>query len=413
MLLRNRAVKVLALLIGVVVVVVMLGGSSGSNSSSIVVKTVKFGHHEDVDRDSLVEQRYQELQSIMKMPIDLPKAKGLEMAPVDEEYQRANATLLILARNSDVGAVMSTVRDIEKRFNSKFHYPYVFLNNKPFTQRFIDKVSQVTSGECFFESIEPEMWNPPASVNEQKMKMQMYKLSKDGIAYANKLSYHNMCRFYSINFYNHPRLRQFKYYWRFEPSTEYFCDIDYDVFKFMEYNNKVYGFTIALYDSEQTVESIWPLTMDFISKHPQYLHSNAAVDFLTEDMMNPHKNQVTGGYSTCHFWSNFEIADMNFYRGEAYSKWAAELENAGGFYYERWGDAPVHSIGVGLFADKSQIHWFRDIGYRHHPYTNSPNSEKCSGKYAAGDFTYDHLRDQNCLSNWWLYSMDSHERNLY
>lgn len=33
-------------------------------------------------------------------------------------------------------------------------------------------------------------------------------------------------------------------------------------------------------------------------------------------------------------WSNFEIADMDFWRGEAYTKFFEYLEREGGFYYE-------------------------------------------------------------------------------
>jgi alpha 1,2-mannosyltransferase len=51
------------------------------------------------------------------------------------------------------------------------------------------------------------------------------------------------------------------------------------------------------------------------------------------------------------------------------------LDKKGGFYYERWGDAPVHSIGAALFANKSQIHWFDDIGYRHEPFQHCPQGE--------------------------------------
>jgi alpha 1,2-mannosyltransferase len=29
---------------------------------------------------------------------------------------------------------------------------------------------------------------------------------------------------------------------------------------------------------------------------------------------------------------------------------------------QRWGDAPVHSIAAALFAPKSQLHFFKDIG---------------------------------------------------
>jgi hypothetical protein len=33
-------------------------------------------------------------------------------------------------------------------------------------------------------------------------------------------------------------------------------------------------------------------------------------------------------------WSNFEIADMDFWRGEAYQKFFEYLDSTGGFYYE-------------------------------------------------------------------------------
>jgi len=41
------------------------------------------------------------------------------------------------------------------------------------------------------------------------------------------------------------------------------------------------------------------------------------------------------------------------------------LDKAGGFFYERWGDAPVHSIAASLFLPRSQIHFFNDIAYVH------------------------------------------------
>jgi alpha 1,2-mannosyltransferase len=89
-------------------------------------------------------------------------------------------------------------------------------------------------------------------------------------------------------------------------------------------------------------------------------------------------------------WSNFEIADMDFWRGEAYSAFFDHLDKTGGFYYEvrhfcltylrcglifckRWGDAPVHSIAVGVLLPKQQIHWFNNIGYEHHPNTHCPS----------------------------------------
>ena len=49
---------------------------------------------------------------------------------------RANATLLMLARNSDVDDAVRAVRGLEDRFNHKYHYPWVFLNEQPFSDDF-------------------------------------------------------------------------------------------------------------------------------------------------------------------------------------------------------------------------------------------------------------------------------------
>ncbi len=46
-----------------------------------------------------------------------------------------------------------------------------------------------------------------------------------------------------------------------------------------------------------------------IKEHPEYLAKNM-MDFISND----------GGetYNLCHFWSNFEIGDLNFWRSDAY-----------------------------------------------------------------------------------------------
>jgi Glycolipid 2-alpha-mannosyltransferase len=74
------------------------------------------------------------------------------------------------------------------------------------------------------------------------------------------------------------------------------------------------------------------------------------------------------GWNYCHFWSNFEIGDMDFFRSAdaaEYRNFFDALDRSGGFYFERWGDDPVHSFGVGLFLEPSEVHYFEDIGYIH------------------------------------------------
>lgn len=49
---------------------------------------------------------------------------------------KANATFVILARNSDIDGTVKSIRDIEDRFNHKYQYPYVFLNEVEFSEDF-------------------------------------------------------------------------------------------------------------------------------------------------------------------------------------------------------------------------------------------------------------------------------------
>jgi hypothetical protein len=51
--------------------------------------------------------------------------------------QRENATFVMLARNQDVEDAMNAVRAMEDRFNRNHNYPWVFLNDQPFSDEFI------------------------------------------------------------------------------------------------------------------------------------------------------------------------------------------------------------------------------------------------------------------------------------
>lgn len=80
--------------------------------------------------------------------------------------------------------------------------------------------------------------------------------------------------------------------------------------------------------------------------------------------------------------SNFEIADLSFFRSKAYLDFFEMLDKTGGFFYERWGDAPIHSIAAALLLERKEIHFFNEIGYRHGIYEHCPESPalqlKCS-----------------------------------
>lgn len=67
---------------------------------------------------------------------DVSDVYGEEHVPGASPPVRANATLLMLSRNSEVDRAVDTVKELENLFNHKYRYPWVFLNEQPFTEDF-------------------------------------------------------------------------------------------------------------------------------------------------------------------------------------------------------------------------------------------------------------------------------------
>lgn len=302
--------------------------------------------------------------------------------------RRNDSVILILCRNSDKNGMKKTLKNFEHQFNRHHHYPYLFLNDKDWEDDFKQEIGTVISGAAEYGKIPEDDWNMPANINRDKAKMCWEKMKEGGVPYADVESYHNMCRFFSRKFFRHPLTKKYKYYWRVEPDVRFRCPIEEDPFEVMEKNGYQYGFTIALRDYLQSIPTLWQSTAEFREKNKSRMAKNNVK--LLKFMFNK-----DGSYNTCHFWSNFEIASFEFLRSDLYKDYVEYLESEGGFYYERWGDAPVHSLAVALFMDKKKVHFFEKIGYTHDGITHCPsNNSKCDCKPVNSfDFKYG-----SCLS---------------
>lgn len=284
------------------------------------------------------------------------------------QHGKAKAAFVVLIRNGDLHNFRASMRQLEDRFNHKYNYPYVFLNDEPFTEEFKKLTSAMTKAKTEYGLIPKEHWSVPESIDMDLVNRNMAKMRDEDVIYGDSLPYRHMCRFESGFFYRHNLLDKYDYYWRVEPGVQFYCDLDYDPFMYMQDHDIKYGFTISLYEYPRTIPTLWDTVKEFSKKHSEYIEKDNLMEFISND----------GGesYNLCHFWSNFEIGSLDLWRGEAYTKFFAFLDEKGGFFYERWGDAPVHSIAASLFLKKHQVHFFNEIGYRHEPFMHCPTSEK-------------------------------------
>ncbi|WFD37108.1 uncharacterized protein MJAP1_000050 [Malassezia japonica] len=307
--------------------------------------------------------------------------------------QRPRGAFYALVRNRELGALLESMRDVESTFNNRAdtRYPYVFLNDEPFTDRFMRYVRAATKADIHFGLVPAEEWDVPSSFNMTKAKEEWEKLAQQNVLYARSKSYRQMCRYQSGFFMNHELLRNFDYAWRIEPGVSYFCKMsDEDPFRVMRDGKKKYGWAISLREDPRTVPSLYKTALQFRKEYPQYARNTSMLPFSVRKF-----NQ---GYNMCHF----EITDLNWLRSEEYQAYFQYLSKTNGFFSERWGDAPVRSLAVSLFLEKDEVHYFNEIGYRHPPIQHCPIAKP--GKCAC--VPDDSLSEEyspsrlNCLFKW-------------
>lgn len=127
-------------------------------------------------------------------------------------------------------------------------------------------------------------------------------------------------------------------------------------------HNKTYGFTIAVKELRETVPNIFRYASAYkrlnnitsqglweMFVEPQEPIEEASPDKnppLPEEIIqnDPGKNGLPDidpeamegeKYNMCHFWSNFEIARLDWFRSKEYADFFEMMDRSGGFWMER------------------------------------------------------------------------------
>jgi alpha 1,2-mannosyltransferase len=107
---------------------------------------------------------------------------------------REKAAFIVLARNSDLDGLRNAMRNMEDRFNKNYHYPWVFLNDEPFDEKFKEYTTGLSSGKTYYGQLTHEMWSYPEWIDQDKARQCREKMDAEGVIYGGLESYRHMCR---------------------------------------------------------------------------------------------------------------------------------------------------------------------------------------------------------------------------
>jgi len=264
-----------------------------------------------------------------------------------------SGVIVYLARSTeqDVTELIGSLSSLKKHFLDRFPYPVIAYVEESFRPEWKHRVILKTGITPKFERVHfeiPEFLNP-------KDIPQYYPPGTT----LHPIGYRHMCRFFSGTIYRHPSLEPYDYYWRLDTDSRLLSEIRYDLFEFMERENYRYGYCSIVMDGPVYTEQMWSVVKEYIEAQkitPSFL------DDYIED----------GEWNLSLYYTNFEIAALEFWRSKQFSDFFDHIDRSGGIYRYRWGDHAVHLFAVAMFMNRDEVYRFKDIGYYHYPVINLP-----------------------------------------
>jgi hypothetical protein len=170
------------------------------------------------------------------------------------------------------------------------------------------------------------------------------------------LGYRHMCRFHATGVHELLHQNGFKdveYIMRLDDNSHFTVPVGYDLFQYMKVNQKLYGFARTIRDNEDCVTGLWDLAGDFLNRSVSSLHINRTEVFFDKWPLN------------LVIFNNFEISHVSIWQNPVWKAFMKTIDESGGIYYLRWGDAPIHTIAISMILKVDQVHSFSDMGYYH------------------------------------------------
>ena len=266
-----------------------------------------------------------------------------------------NAVIIYMSRMRDVPLLYRSLTLLGMNFPKLRDYPVVILH---------DDIDRATISNLMVALHRNLGFIPNLKFERLEFKIPEW-VSEDPTKYTVPLEqawmgYRHMCRYHSGGIYRDERLLKYDWYWRLDSDSYIYSPINYDPFEHMASNGKEYAY-ISIEDGEvpSVVEGRWDEKSLFIEEHSIP---------LTRDLAD---SVVDGKWSCRLFYTNFEIAKFSFFRSKEYMSYFDHLDRTGNIFYRRWGDAPIHWLGVKMFLPTEKVWGVKDITYQHNAWVQN------------------------------------------
>lgn len=284
---------------------------------------------------------------------------------------KQNAAIFILTQNNEIRRtyLKTCLYFLFKHFNEEYKYPVVILHEGDYDATAQRDILLSVRASCrslvSFMALDKEDFTIPSHIDIDKMKR---CIATRAVPYWRSDKYRMMCRWWLVHM--HKYTKGYDYVMRIDDDLFIEEPITKDLFSWVNEKGLQYASNmihvdcgLCCYGMKEFFEKTYPEKQEFIRKmFVKQEIPTRAVQFhpfrtLLSITHNPPPNieERMTLWMPIMYYNNFFITKTDFWRREEVQKAIHEIDQDGSIFYYRWGDAPLQSILVMLFAKETEI----------------------------------------------------------
>lgn len=234
---------------------------------------------------------------------------------------RTKSAIVYLLRYTarDMENLCYSMQKLYQNFVYEFQYPIIVLHDEDITEAdknrlhyYCARGSQVKFVRFSFPSI-------PSSAGNETL----------WIPKGFSLGYRHMCYFWTGPVFDLPEIAKLEYIMRLDTDSVILSRVKYDMFGYLKQNRKYFAFRNSLDpDPEFATMHFWDFLYGFTKMNN--IAPRQQIPFPV-DLKGPVPN----------YNNNFEMFHVPRFRREDYRGWVRAINDSGGVYKYRWGDADL------------------------------------------------------------------------
>ena len=185
---------------------------------------------------------------------------------------------------------------------------------------------------------------------------------------ARNVGYMHMCRLFSILIFPHLEKEMgYDYVLRMDNDNVPLKETQ-DLFEYVHERDAVYGYPAELPEwHAETPPTLGLWLQDKIfakndgdfggERNETYLNHVSSLYFRNQTALHELAENI--------FFTNFFVTRLRFWSQPHMVRFLNEIDASGNIYTHRWGDAPIHHVVLGLFADSCSVLDLCDVAYKH------------------------------------------------